>query len=420
MPKANRRGVEELAAGVAGLIFCAGVACSAGVAFAGGGTAGEFQAEANSEPGLDDAWLSARVTQLDDSDFAAREAASNEIAARNKTWMAEIATEMATTPDLSTEARRNQMKQRIDDRNRQWLGAIEGRLAGDGELSAEQRERLMQVGTRLFSELPHGAMGVQFSRVDRGEGVEISAVVTGFDAENTLKPGDAVLEIDGRRLSAQSDMRAVIISHDPGDRLSMTLMRRGERVVVSLKLGDFANLRAPALSDHSLMRDALEERIARRAGRVGAVGSVIEPGIESGEWAKLQLSSGERLANSRFNRGQREDFLEDEGRAKMAEIAVGGPDRLGGVGDPSFSANQPAPDDVRTRELLAARQKLMELYAQAQREMRGAADGRAKLIAQSQLRNVESQIQQLDEQLQNVRRTKPGEQRRVRGGFVRP
>lgn len=401
----HRKVWRGMAAGLAGVMGCAGLAY-------GGGEETRF------EPGLDDAWLSARVMRLDDADFAAREAASNEIAARTKAWTGDLAGEMAGMPELTPEERRARLKQRIDDRNRAWLGAIEARLAADGGLSPEQRERLVQAGTRLFSELPHGAMGVQFSRLDRGEGVEISAVVNGFDAENTLKPGDTVMEIDGRKLSVQADMRAVIISHDPGDRLNITLMRRGERAVVSLRLGDFANLRAPALTDRSLIRDAFEERIARRAGKVGAIAGIIEPGIDSGAWAKLRLSSGD--SNWRFRRGARAEIIDAEGVAngKMAEIGAGGADRVAGVGDPAFSANQPAQDEARIRDLLTARQQLVDVYTRTQQAMKAANDGRSKLIIQSQLRNVEAQIQGVDRQILDAR---GGQQKlRVRGGFVRP
>lgn len=411
---------------------------------------------------LDDAWLSARVPRLDDGDYKTREAATEEIASRNTPWIASIATELATAPKLSAEERalvlgqraaaregtsgesvadeaawkaradaalatnpelsvqerKYLLKRRIEERNREWLGAIEGRLATDTELSPEQRERLLQVGTKLFDAIPHGAMGVQFSQIDRGEGVEISMVVKGFDAAHALSAGDTVLEIDGRPVNARDDMRSVIISHDPGDRLEMTLLRRGERVVVSLRLGDYSDLRSAAVTDRSLLRDALEERVARRAGKRGANHGIIDSGIDSGEWAKLQLGLGDGAAR----RGASSIVIRDDENSKVSDISAGGADRVSTGADPNFSANAVVTDQSRIDAMNQKRGELIELYKQLSVQIAREPNQARKVIIDNQRRSILVQLQDMDQKLRNAGaggQPQPAPNRMRPGGVLR-
>lgn len=318
-----------------------------------------------SEPAIDDAWLSSRIVNLDSQDLATRQRVTREIAAR---------------ADLP-------------------LDLIEARLIADTGLSPEQRERLFQVGLSKFIDGPHGALGVSFSGIDRGAGVEIGGVVRGFDAERVLQPGDTVIEIEGRPVNVQLDLRAVILSHKPGEELAMTLMRRGERVAVAVKLGDYASLDRRAVATPSLMRDAWELRVARGAGRANAPrGAIIEPGLDAGQWAKLQLSQDDHRGSSRSrNLGRAEDLdSEMPENVKVAGMGVGGQDRPAAGGDPTFQANASIIEDKALEQVRLDRQQLALRLSRLVTLRDRTPDAATKAMMEIQIRQTQSQIRTLD------------------------
>lgn len=378
---------------IAGLVM--GVAACGATALAGGG-----------DPTLDDAWLNARVAQLDDADFVVRERATDEMYDITTRWSDEAKVRLAADPLLTDDQREQRAREIVLERSRQWLAAIEGKLAIEATLSGEQRERLTQVGIRLFGQMPHGAMGVSFSRADRGQGVEISGVVAGFDSMRVLQPGDVVLQIDGRDVNAQTDMRAAIISHDPGDEVDMTLLRRGERVVVSLKLGDFDTLRNALAPDRGLIRDALEMRIARRAGQDIKSPEVIEPGIDSARWAKLQVEQNERAAVQM--RAPRNIDANDDGEGGAAPALMsGGADRPANGGDVAFAANPTVLDERAIAELNRDRAMLNQQYREALRQLSLKPDPAQRLMLSNSMRVLQSQIEDIDRKLQQMGMNRP-------------
>lgn len=132
-------------------------------------------------------------------------------------------------------------------------------------LSPEQRSRLDALAFARFRAEPRGAMGVSFSGLAGPDGVELSGTVGGFDAARQLRAGDVIRAMDSIPVRVNNDARAVILSHDPGDEVTVEVLRQGEVRVVTLRLGHFAELRNAADPDDWILGAAWEVRGQRRA-----------------------------------------------------------------------------------------------------------------------------------------------------------
>lgn len=97
-------------------------------------------------------------------------------------------------------------------------------LLTDDSLSWEQRLRLEGVGLALFTRQPRAGLGVQFGTPVEG-GAPLNAVIAGFPAAEFLKPGDLVRTIDGQPVLNTAHMGSIILSHSPGDTLTMEIDR---------------------------------------------------------------------------------------------------------------------------------------------------------------------------------------------------
>ncbi|MDP1662707.1 MAG: PDZ domain-containing protein [Phycisphaerales bacterium] len=187
------------------------------------------------------------VADLGSSDFKARETATDEL----------------TTNDFT-------------------LAQIEAALK-DPTLTAEQRTRLERAGLRHFKDIPHGALGVEFTGAI--DVAEIANVKKGFPSAATLKAGDIITQIDGEPITSRisndrrsSTVRALVVSHDPGDEVPVVVQRNGQPVKLIVKFGDFKDLNdafpapnpafiqsAPAI-DESEFQAAWRQRLKRNTG----------------------------------------------------------------------------------------------------------------------------------------------------------
>lgn len=109
------------------------------------------------------------------------------------------------------------------------------------ELSLEQRIRLIDALRERFVRSPRGAMGVSFGQQNRQIGVELQMVMPNFPAAESgaLKKGDVITSVCGVSLlgpefanlrangftGASERLRHIVISHDPGQTVEMTLVR---------------------------------------------------------------------------------------------------------------------------------------------------------------------------------------------------
>jgi len=176
--------------------------------------------------------LPAVVTDLGSSDFAVREAASRELLA-SKAYP---------------------------------LAGVE-RALKDAALTPEQRLRLEAAAFRAFCDSPRGALGVSF---DGSSKPTVANVTPGFPSAAVLKSGDVIASIDGNTVSAarsdaSSNVRTLIISHDPGDRAMLTVERGGVQLTLVVELGDFDSLRSNRIMPEELQA-AWKHRLKQTAG----------------------------------------------------------------------------------------------------------------------------------------------------------
>jgi hypothetical protein len=149
------------------------------------------------------------------------------------------------------------------------------------ELLAEQRQRLLGVAQSRFYGEPRGGLGFETDGQLGGRGVGIRNVVAGFPAANILQAEDRIISINGIALADFASIRPIIVSHDPGDVLALTIVRKGETLNVKVPLGSFNQLRNSML-DQGVMAAAWELRSRRLRGSPAAP---ILSGLAPTEWA---------------------------------------------------------------------------------------------------------------------------------------
>jgi len=188
------------------------------------------------------------------------------------------------------------------------LEQIERSIAESPSLSPEQLERLNQAGAARFANQPRAAMGVSFAWGEQSpDGVEISGTIGGFDSQRVLQAGDVIQSIGGVRLTSQPQTRAVIVSHSPGDKVTLRVIRQGEPIVIELALGDFAELNRNTPRggmnqgfrdnsnrlDERTLRAAWDFRLARVVERSGRrPEQPLDPGLTDRQWAQIDLAAG--------------------------------------------------------------------------------------------------------------------------------
>jgi hypothetical protein len=126
-------------------------------------------------------------------------------------------------------------------------------------LTHEQRRRLTAVAHARFVQNPHGAIGVQFNTRDRS-GLVIAKTYEEFPSARVLKEGDVLSAIDGVTLRSITDVRRLVVSHSPGDTVTMTIIRDGEKQDVRVPLGRYMNLSGAQGLSATELEDAWQVR----------------------------------------------------------------------------------------------------------------------------------------------------------------
>src|SRR5690606_9500135 len=132
------------------------------------------------------------------------------------------------------------------------------------DLNLVQRERLLAVAFRRFLQQPRAAMGIGPDIVFGTHGVTLCDDRPNFPEAAHMKVGDRIIAVDGVTIDSWERIRAVILSHDPEDKIPVVLVREGVTRTVEVTLGRFEDLRqpgsrAPGPTDPALM-DAWELR----------------------------------------------------------------------------------------------------------------------------------------------------------------
>ena len=228
---------------------------------------------------IDNAWLEPLILKLDSDDLKTRERAASDI---------------QTNVRLTLEA----LEQRVADTSR--------------PLSPEQTLRINEVAVRLFRQTVRGAMGVSFAR-SVPEGVEIGQTIANFDSVRVLRAGDIIRQMDGIPIITMDEARAVIISHDPGDEVKLSIVRNSEPLEVSVRLGRLEDLKnAYALNDR-IAREAWRIRCDRRSPPALA-SNPIDAGLTPAQWAQVDAKQRRLLIQSaELTRTNRLQVADDDG-----------------------------------------------------------------------------------------------------------
>jgi len=116
-------------------------------------------------------------------------------------------------------------------------------------LTAEQRYRLLEASKQRFMGTTRAAMGVQqFSRAVVPERVVIGVTYPQFPSFKVLQEGDMILEAEGEKLrsrDAWNRLGAHIVSHEPGESMTVVVRRGEEKLTLQVPLGSYKDLPGP-------------------------------------------------------------------------------------------------------------------------------------------------------------------------------
>lgn len=180
---------------------------------------------------VDDTWLEDRIKELNAKDLETRDRAQLRLATNSSITL---------------------------DRIEEFLDTA--------DLSPEQLLRLSAVGYSLFEISTRPAMGVEFgTRFGAVGGVTINNTVPGFDAANSLLAGDLILRMDGIPVQDFNHARQIILSFDPDDLITVSVIRNNEPVDAIVRFGSFEQLPNGARPTKEVLRQAWNIRRERRA-----------------------------------------------------------------------------------------------------------------------------------------------------------
>lgn len=158
----------------------------------------------------------------------------------------------------------------------------------DPALSSEQRQRLIVVAERRFREEPRAAIGISFAR--DGVSTVVNEVEPGFPAAAFLQPGDRIESINGLRIGKRDDLRPRVFQYDPGDEVTLGVVRNQVSSQVRIRLGSYAAHRN--VGGQALGRDELDAAWALRSAPYAQANGALSPPIDGGAAPVVFLIDG--------------------------------------------------------------------------------------------------------------------------------
>jgi len=127
-----------------------------------------------------------------------------------------------------------------------WEVFRKSQIFREGETRRDYLNRqqvIMQSSQSNAIRAAYAAAGIRYELVS--EGVRIVQVIAGMPAHGVLRPGDKLLEIDGRRIEKSEDVFALLAGKRVGEPVTVAVERDGKRVEAALAMGDFNALEGP-------------------------------------------------------------------------------------------------------------------------------------------------------------------------------
>ncbi|MCC6313032.1 MAG: trypsin-like peptidase domain-containing protein [Thermomicrobiales bacterium] len=105
-------------------------------------------------------------------------------------------------------------------------------FAIDGNEAHEAAESIIEHGT-----VPRPFLGIQGEALPRGQ--MVTEVVTGSPAADAgLRPDDIILAVDGEAITRKTSLLDVLLKHNPGDEVTLTIDRGGDEQTIAVTLGE--------------------------------------------------------------------------------------------------------------------------------------------------------------------------------------
>lgn len=99
------------------------------------------------------------------------------------------------------------------------------------------RVGVVAVSERTLRETDQAFIGVELKSGHEGDGVLIGDVVDDGGAKKAgVKAEDVILELGGEDVDSAFELRAVLLDHEPGEKLEMKLLRDGKEIEVQVEL----------------------------------------------------------------------------------------------------------------------------------------------------------------------------------------
>ena len=110
-------------------------------------------------------------------------------------------------------------------------------LSTPGGLSYEAHARLLDIGYTRIKDAPRGALGIQMAgRMGENNGVTVTALIPNMPAQKVLRPGDRIVELDGKPIQVSQQLSTIVQTKRPGERIALVVMR-GQRDAVGRVVG---------------------------------------------------------------------------------------------------------------------------------------------------------------------------------------
>jgi hypothetical protein len=106
-----------------------------------------------------------------------------------------------------------------------------------GGLTYEAHARLLDIGYSRIKDAPRGALGIQMApRMGETDGVTVTALIPNMPAQKVLRPGDRIVELDGKPIQVSQQLSTIVQTKRPGERIPLVVMR-GQRDAVGRVVG---------------------------------------------------------------------------------------------------------------------------------------------------------------------------------------